>query len=141
MIALARRTVAALPVLEKAGSVVVLLMRLWIANVFWKSGLTKIANWDTTVALFADEYKVPLLPPEIAAYMGTAMELTAPILLVLGLGARFGALGLLFMTAVIEFTYMSFPIHQVWALILLLVIFQGPGKLSVDHFIRKKLEN
>ena len=99
--------------------------------------MAKLSDWQGTIALFADEYKVPVLPPEIAATMGTAAELTAPILIALGLGARFGAGALLVMTAVIEFTYMSFPIHQVWALILLLIILQGPGKASVDYFIRR----
>jgi putative oxidoreductase len=141
MIALARRYLSVLPVVEKAAPVALLLMRVWIANVFWKSGLTKIASWETTVSLFADEYKVPVLPPELAATLATAAELACPVLLVFGLGARFGALALLCMTAVIEFTYMSFPIHQVWATILLLIVLQGPGRLSVDHFIRKKLEN
>ncbi len=140
MIALARTAVSFLPPVEKTAFVPVLLMRLWIANVFWKSGLTKIDNWDTTVALFADEYKVPVLPPELAAMLGTATELAAPVLVAFGFGARFGALALLAMTAVIEFTYMSFPIHQVWALVLLLIILQGPGRASVDYYIRKRLE-
>lgn len=135
------KILALLPKLEAISFLPVLGMRLWVANVFWKAGLTKIANWDLTVSLFEDEYKVPVLSPEIAAYMGTAAELTAPILIAVGLGARFGALALLVMTTVIEFTYLSFPIHQVWALMLLLIITQGPGKLSVDYFIRKKLEN
>lgn len=127
-----------LPKLESFTFLPVLGIRLWIANVFWKSGLSKLSDWEGTVALFADEYQVPILPPEIAAYMGTAAELTAPILIALGLGARFGAAALLFMTAVIEFTYMSFPIHQVWALMLLLIIFNGAGKASIDYFIRKR---
>lgn len=126
-----------LPVMEWFSFLPVLGMRLWIANVFWKSGNAKLGDWEGTISLFADEYKVPVIPPEIAAYMGTATELTAPILIALGLGARFGAGALLVMTAVIEFTYMSFPIHQVWALILLLIILQGPGKASIDHFIRR----
>lgn len=115
----------------------VLGMRLWVANVFWKAGLTKIDNWETTLFLFEEEYAVPLLPTEVAAYMATAGELVAPILLVFGLGARFGATVLLIMTVVIEFTYQSFPSHQVWALMLMLILFYGPGKLSIDHFIRK----
>jgi putative oxidoreductase len=122
---------------EKLAFLPVLGMRLWIANVFWNSGMAKSSDWQGTIALFADEYKVPVLPPEIAATLGTATELTAPILIALGLGARFGAGALLVMTAVIEFTYMSFPIHQVWVLILLLIILQSSGKASVDYFIRR----
>jgi len=127
-----------LPKLESLTFLPLLGMRLWIANVFWKSGISKLSDWEGTIALFADEYKVPVIPPEIAAYMGTATELTAPILIALGLGARLGAASLLVMTAVIEFTYMSFPIHQAWALMLLLIIFYGAGKASIDYFIRKR---
>lgn len=126
-----------LPVMEWFSFLPVLGMRLWIAKVFWDSGNVKLADWEGTVALFADEYKVPVISPEIAAYMGTAVELTAPILIALGIASRFGAVALLVMTAVIEFTYMSFPIHQVWALMLFLILLQGPGKASVDYFVRR----
>lgn len=128
---------AIIPKLECLTMLPVLGIRLWIANVFWKAGLTKIDNWETTLFLFEEEYAVPLLPTEVAAYMGTAGELIAPVMLVLGLGARAGAVVLLIMTAVIEFTYQSFPSHQVWALMLLLILCYGPGKISVDHLIRK----
>ena len=70
-------------------------VRLFIASVFFKSGLTKIKDWDITVSLFADEYQVPVLPPEVAAALGTTLELSMPVLLVLGLGARLAALPLL----------------------------------------------
>lgn len=126
-----------LPALEKLSFLPVLGMRLWIADVFWKSGQTKIVDWQGTIALFRDEYKVPVLPPEIAATLGTAVELTAPILVAFGIGARFGAAGMLFMTAVIEFTYMHFDVHVIWALMLSLIILQGPGKASLDYFIRR----
>src|SRR5687767_1832637 len=68
--------------------------RIYVGQAFFLSGLTKIRDWDTTVALFTDEYKVPLLPPAFAALMGTTGELVLPVLLVLGLGGRFAALGL-----------------------------------------------
>ena len=71
-----------------------LLARLYLAQVFFLSGLTKLRDWGTTVALFTDEYHVPLLSPTVAAAMGTAGELVLPVLLVLGLGGRFSALGL-----------------------------------------------
>jgi putative oxidoreductase len=127
--------------LEQLDFLPLLGMRLWIADVFFRSGLTKIDSWETTIDLFRDEYKVPVLPPEIAAIMATGVELTAPILVALGLGARFGASALLVMTAVIEFTYGSFDIHKVWALMLFLIITHGPGRASLDYFIRKRLEN
>lgn len=129
---------ALIELLDKLAFLPMLGLRLWVANIFWKSGLLKIGSWDTTISLFADEYKVPFLPPEIAAYMGTATELTAPVLLALGLGSRAAAAALLFMTGVIEFTYMMNDEHIVWALALLLILCCGPGKLSIDHFIRKR---
>ncbi len=128
-----------LPLLDKLAFLPLFGMRLWIGNVFFQSGLTKTANWDTTLALFADEYRVPILPTELAAQLSTGVELLAPVLLVLGLGTRVGAAALLFMTAVIEFTYMSFPVHQAWALMLLTLLFIGAGPLSLDAVIRKKI--
>lgn len=122
--------------LDKCAFLPVLGMRLWIADVFFKSGLTKISDWDKTVALFTDEYKVPLISPEIAAFLSTGVELVAPILVAVGLFARFGALGMLIMTGVIEFTYMHFDIHIVWALILSLIVFQGAGKVSLDYLLK-----
>jgi putative oxidoreductase len=82
--------------------VLLLLARIAPAAVFFKSGLNKTDNWDSTLDLFANEYKVPVLPTELAAYLGTAAELACPVLLLLGLGARFGAMALLGMTFVIQ---------------------------------------
>ena len=113
-------------------------LRLAVATVFWNSAMTKLANWDTAVALFADEYKVPLLPPELAAYMAVSIELTAPVLLVLGLATRATALVLLGMTAVIEiFVYpQAWPTHIQWAAMLLVLLCRGAGALSLDQWIR-----
>jgi putative oxidoreductase len=127
-----------LPVLNWASFLPVLGLRLWIADIFFTSGQTKLLDWQGTIALFADEYKVPVLPPEIAATLGTGTELIAPILLVLGLGGRFAAGAMLGMTAIIEFTYMHFDVHVIWALVLALIIFQGSGKASLDYLISKK---
>src|SRR3981081_2496522 len=77
-------------------------LRLAVATVFWNSAMTKLANWNTAVELFVEEYKVPLLPPELAAYMAVSIELTMPVLLVLGRATRAAALALLGMTTVIE---------------------------------------
>src|SRR5438128_12152175 len=92
-------------------------LRLAVATVFWNSAMTKLANWNTAVELFVEEYKVPLLPPELAAYMAVSMEVTTPVLLVLGLATRAAALVLLGMTAVIEvFVYpQAWPTHIQWA--------------------------
>ena len=104
--------------------------------------MTKIANWGTAVALFADEYQVPLLPPELAAYMAATIELATPVLLVLGLATRPAALVLLGMTTVIEvFVYpQAWPTHIQWAAMLLVLLCRGPGKLSLDHLIRRHFE-
>jgi putative oxidoreductase len=116
-----------------------LMARLAVAAVFWNSGQTKIASWDTTVALFAEEYRVPLLPPEIAAYLATTAELTCPVLLLFGFGARFGAVALLGMTLVIQtFVYPENWIeHLTWATLLMLILTRGAGFPSLDHLIAR----
>lgn len=117
------------------------LLRLGIALVFWKSGMTKIANWDLTVQLFADEYQVPLLPPELAAYLAATAELTCPVLLVAGFGARFAATALLGVTLVIQvFVYPeNWSEHLLWAAILTYILTRGAGVLSLDHLVARGL--
>lgn len=127
-----------LPTLNNLSFLPVFAIRLWIADIFFKSGQTKLLDWPGTIALFADEYKVPVLPPELAATLGTGTELIAPVLLAIGLGSRFAAAAMLFMTGIIEFTYMHFDVHVIWTLMLALIIFQGPGKLSVDYWLHKR---
>ena len=103
--------------------------------------MAKLANWDTTIALFTEEYKVPLLPPEIAANLALRIELTTPVLLVLGLLTRAAALVLLGMTTVIEiFVYpLAWPTHIQWAAMLLVLLCRGAGKLSLDHILWPRL--
>jgi putative oxidoreductase len=115
-------------------------LRLAVATIFWNSAMTKLANWDTALALFADEYQVPALSPEVAAYMATGIELTAPVLLVLGLFTRFAALVLLGMTAVIEiFVYpLAWPTHLQWAAMLLVLLCRGAGSWSVDGLWQRR---
>ena len=120
-----------------------LVIRLWVANVFWKAGLTKIASWESTVALFTYEYHVPLVPPELAAFMGTAVELSMPVLLVLGLGTRLGAAILFVLNIIAVISYpdlneIGLKDHQYWGLLLLVPLLHGPGKISIDHFLRRK---
>ena len=118
-------------------------IRLWVANVFWKSGLTKIQSWDSTVALFTYEYQVPLLPPATAALLGTVTELVFPVLLALGLAGRLSA-GVLFVfniVAVISYPDLSaigLKDHQYWGLLLLVPLAHGPGRLSLDHLLRRR---
>ena len=118
-------------------SVLLLVFRFSIGSVFWHAGLTKIASWQTTVALFENEYKVPLLPPELAAYMATTIELACPVLLVLGLAARLATLPMLAQTFVIEaFVYPEDWIeHLTWASALLLILTRGPGAISIDRWL------
>lgn len=117
--------------------------RLWVSWVFFNSGLTKIASWDSTLYLFEYEYQVPLIPWELAAYMGTAAELVLPVFLVLGLFTRPMA-AILFVFNIIA--VVSYPLlwekgfydHQLWGLMILIVIVWGPGPISADKLIRSK---
>jgi putative oxidoreductase len=122
-------------------SLVELAMRVGVASVFFKSGLTKIASWETTVQLFAFEYQVPVLPPGIAAYLGTFNELVCSVMVAIGLGSRFGAAALLGMTFIIQlFVYPeNWADHLLWASILAYVLTRGPGTLSLDHWIGRSL--
>jgi putative oxidoreductase len=117
-------------------------LRLAVAEVFWSSGTTKLADWSATLQLFEDEYKVPLLPPDIAAHIGASIELSTPVLLVLGLLTRPAALVLLGMTTIIEvFVYpQAWPTHIQWAAMLLVLLCRGPGALSLDHLIWRRLQ-
>ena len=114
-------------------------LRVAVATVFWNSAMAHLANWDTTLELFGDEYKVPLLPPELAANMAVAIEVTTPILLVLGLATRAAALVLLGMTTVIEvFVYPeAWPTHIQWAGMLLVLLCRGPGMVSIDYLVAR----
>jgi putative oxidoreductase len=118
-----------------------LLLRIGIALVFWKSGMAKLANWDLTVALFANEYQVPLLSPDIAALLALTAEIACPLLLAAGLGARFAAAALLGMTLVIQvFVYPeNWSEHLLWAALLLYVLTRGAGLLSADYVISRRL--
>lgn len=123
--------------------IVALIARVSIAAVFWRSGQTKVDGWhvtDATLFLFKDEYKLPLIDPTLAAYLATFAEHFFPVLLVLGFATRFAALALLIMTLVIEiFVYPdAWPTHGTWAACFLILMTQGPGKLSLDHLIAQR---
>jgi putative oxidoreductase len=115
-------------------------LRFAAATVFWNSAMAKLANWETTLSLFTDDYKVPLLPPELAANMVLTIELTTPVLLVFGLFTRFAALVLLGMVAVIEiFVYpQAWPTHIQWAAILLVLLCRGAGSFSLDALLWRR---
>ncbi|WIT11001.1 DoxX family protein [Paucibacter sediminis] len=129
--------------LKQAQALVLLGARLYVAQVFWLSGLTKIRDWGTTLALFQDEYHVPLLPPELAAYLGTGGELCLPVLLVLGLGGRFAALGLSVMNVMAvlsleEIAPAALAGHQLWGALLIGLALWGPGRWSLDAWMARR---
>lgn len=136
---------------------IALLGRFSIAAVFWKSGQTKVEGFavdlvegsvqlgwprlsDSAVALFQHEYRLPLLSPELGAVLAAFGEHVLPVLLLLGLGTRYAALGLLVMTAVIQFLVYpgAYATHGVWAAVLLYLMVRGPGRLSLDALIARR---
>lgn len=138
---------------------IALLARFSIAAIFWKSGQTKIQGFsldlvsgefqlgwprlsDSAVDLFREEYRLPLLPPELGAVMAAFGEHVFPVLILLGLATRFSALALLGMTTVIQvFVYPdAYPTHGVWAAVLLFLIARGPGVLAFDHLIAARFD-
>jgi putative oxidoreductase len=133
---------------DRLQPVVLLAARLYVASVFIKSGLVKVSDWGSTLALFRDEYKVPLLPPDLAAYAGTFGELVFPVLIGLGLMGRFGAAGLFVVNA---FAVVSYPqlwgfdcpaaiqSHFSWGAILMALAVFGPGLISVDALLLRRL--
>jgi putative oxidoreductase len=124
-------------------SLVALIARVSVAGVFWRSGRTKVQGWrvsDSAVALFADEFQLPVLSPWLAAHLATYAEHLFPVLLVLGLATRFSALALLVMTAVIQIFVFpdAWPTHGTWAACFLVLIWRGPGIVSLDHLIARR---
>jgi putative oxidoreductase len=135
---------AATRLLERLQPLLLLGFRLYVAKVFWMSGLTKIRDWSVTLALFTNEYHVPVLPPAIAAFMGTATELSMPLLLALGLATRFGAFVLFFFNIIAVVSYAALPDiavkdHILWGTMILVILLVGPGKISLDHVLERRL--
>lgn len=124
-----------------------LAIRMYVAEVFFRSGLLKIGNWEGTLYLFANEYHVPLLPPVAAAWVGTFTELFFPVLLAIGLATRFSALSLSIFNAiaVVSFWHVlngneaALMSHVYWGLLLTVTLLHGPGALSADRFVLPKL--
>lgn len=133
--------------LETAAHGLDLAIRFYVADVFIKSGLTKIDEWDKTVFLFQEEYHVPLLPPELAAALGTFGELFFPPLLALGIATRFSAFSLFIVNIVAVVSYWhvlggneaALMSHYYWGTLLLVTLLHGPGKLALDSFIWPKV--
>lgn len=146
--AIMRRAETPIRWLEMLQPLLLLAIRIYIAMVFFKSGLTKIHDWDSTLALFSEEYSVPLLPPLVAAVMGTMGELSLPPLLVLGLAGRFAALGLFVVNTMAVLSYpalfefecpAAIQSHFFWGSALLVLAAFGPGLLSLDALLKRRV--
>jgi putative oxidoreductase len=128
--------------IEMTQTVFLLLLRLWLAKVFFMSGLTKIQSWDTTLMLFEYEYSVPLISPVLAAWMSTAAELAIPVLLVFGLLTRLNVVALFILNIVAAISYADISFagekdHMIWGLMMMTLFFYGPGKLALDRLLVK----
>jgi len=131
--------------LEKLQPLAQLAARLYVAKVFFMAGLTKLRDWETTLFLFTEEYHVPLLPPEVAAVAGTAGEIVLPVLLVLGLGGRFAALGLSVVNVMAVISLADIPEaamtqHLFWGSLLATLVLWGPGKWALDTWLSPWLQ-
>ncbi len=136
----------ALRVAEFGQPLALLGARLFVAWAFFASGLTKLRDWETTLALFMDEYNVPLLPTMLAAMLGTAGELVLPVLLAFGLAGRFAALGLsainiVAVLSLAEIAPAALAQHQLWGVLLVVVVLWGPGRWSLDARIAPGLSS
>jgi putative oxidoreductase len=122
-----------------------LAIRIYVARVFFLSGLTKLNDWNITLALFRNEYHVPVLPPAVAAVLGTGAELGLPVLLFFGLGTRAAAAALFVFNVVAATSYPDLSdagrvYHVMWGVLLMVTFFYGPGKLSLDHLFGRRLD-
>jgi putative oxidoreductase len=120
-----------------------LAVRLYVAHVFFASGLVKLSNWNSTLALFENEYHVPLLSPQLAAWLGTGAEIGLPILLTLGLGTRFAAIALFFFNIVAATSYpdlsdAGIKDHVLWGALILVTFVYGPGKYALDRWLERR---
>jgi putative oxidoreductase len=125
-------------------SLALLAARLYVAQVFFMSGLTKLRDWSSTLALFNDFYQVPLLPPALAAYLGTAGELVLPVLLVLGLAGRFAGAGLFVVNLMAVLSLMAEDLtpaalaqHTLWGVLALAIALWGAGRWSLDRVLTR----
>jgi len=145
---LVSRALAVTRAVDRLQPVALLALRLYVSSVFFRSGLVKISDWGATLALFHDEYKVPLLPPDVAAVVGASGELAFPVLITLGLMGRFGAAGLFVVNVMAVISYpqlwgfdcpAGIDAHFYWGSILLALTLFGPGRLSLDELVLRRL--
>ncbi|WP_439893653.1 DoxX family protein (plasmid) [Ralstonia sp. 25C] len=127
-------------------ALVLLVARAYLFYVFFRSGLTKLHDWDTTVLLFTEEYKVPLLPPMLAAALGTFGELVFPTLMLIGIVPRLAAVGLFFVNVVAALSYWAnlsasaIEFHFVWGVLIAIVATVGPGWLAVQTLWQRRAD-
>jgi putative oxidoreductase len=144
---LLQRALALTSLADRLQPLGLLALRLYVSSVFFRAGVIKVSDWSATLALFHDEYKVPVLPPDVAACVGAFGELSFPVLITLGLAGRFGAAGLFVVNAMAVISYpqlwgfdcpAGIHMHFVWGAILVALVLFGPGKLSLDELILRR---
>jgi putative oxidoreductase len=132
---------------DRLQPLLLLAARLYVSLIFFRAGMLKIVDWSSTLVLFRDTYKVPVLPPELAAYVGAFGELMFPVLLALGLAGRLGAAGLFVVNVMAVASYLDLfgfecpagiNSHYYWGSILLALVAFGPGKISLDEFLLQR---
>ena len=132
---------------DRLQPLLLLAARLYVSLIFFRAGMLKIADWSSTLVLFRETYKVPVLPPELAACIGTFGELVFPVLIALGLAGRFGAAGLFVVNVMAVVSYLDLfgfecpagiNSHYYWGAILLALMVFGPGKISLDELILQR---
>lgn len=128
--------------LEKLHFLAAFVARLYVAQVFFSAGLTKLRDWDTTLFLFEEEYQVPFLPFELAAYLGTFSEILLPLLLIAGLFTRLSALALFLVNIVAvisleDIAPAALYLHVIWGVLLAQLSIYGGGLLSVDRLLQR----
>jgi len=133
---------------DRLQPLLLLAARLYVSLVFFRAGMLKIADWSSTLVLFRETYKVPVLSPELAAYAGTFGELVLPVLIVLGLAGRVSAAGLFVVNVMAVASYLDLfgfecpagiNAHYYWGAILLSLVVFGPGKVSLDELILRRV--
>jgi putative oxidoreductase len=134
--------------LDRLQPLLLLAARLYVSLIFFRAGMLKLADWSSTLVLFRETYKVPVLPPELAATIGTFGELVFPVLIVLGLAGRLSAAGLFVVNVMAVVSYLDLfgfecpagiNSHYYWGSILLALVVFGPGTISADEFVLRRL--